>query len=213
MQRTGFDGIDPVVAHVTKSSREQGPPSDATGRDAAPQRRRRVTSANGFVLKGPGIETEDTISANPGFLALVYKAGPTVKTSSRHRSRPTIPTSGGWCRCRADGRYRRRPASFCQWSRRRKDRRPISRPLGSMRPSAGPTRCPTARRCGVGSSASTIGPRGEPAAGVRSAPSPRPCGGRPSSPRSVRGTSPAGSSPATYARPASYRTRGLLPAA
>lgn len=36
-------------------------------------------AANHFVLKGPGVEVEYTIGANPSFTALTYKAGGTVK--------------------------------------------------------------------------------------------------------------------------------------
>lgn len=36
--------------------------------------------ANHFVLKGSGVEVDYTIGANPGFVALTYKAASTVKT-------------------------------------------------------------------------------------------------------------------------------------
>ena len=37
-------------------------------------------SANKFVLKGPGVETDYSIGANPSSHALVYKSGTTITT-------------------------------------------------------------------------------------------------------------------------------------
>jgi hypothetical protein len=49
---------------------------------AAPRRaaREQNMAANHFVLKGSGVEVDHTIGANPGFTALTYKSGATMKS-------------------------------------------------------------------------------------------------------------------------------------